>query len=127
MLLQVYVAHPYGGDPENRKAAAKWVAFFARLGFAPTATWIVLTGEWDESLRDRGLAIDCEHISRSDVVVQVGPHISEGMAKEAEHARVKGIPVINLTGIEAREALVDYVRERFRLESRTEFIRRPRT
>jgi hypothetical protein len=95
-MIVVYVAHQYGGDTANRAAAAKWCAFFARLGYSPSAMWIVLTGEWDESMRERGLQIDFENISRCDAMVLVGPAISDGMQRESCHALDEEVPVIDL-------------------------------
>jgi hypothetical protein len=98
-MIAIYIAHQYGGDPANRAAAAKWCAFFASLGYAPIADWIVLTGEWSEERRLDGLAIDCELIERSDVVVQVGPTISDGMNVESGHADHIGVPVVDFVGL----------------------------
>jgi hypothetical protein len=95
-MIVVYVAHQYGGDPANRAAAAKWCAFFSSLGYSPSAMWIVLTGEWDESMREQGLRIDFENIERSDVMVLVGPTISSGMECEARHALDEGVPIVDL-------------------------------
>jgi hypothetical protein len=95
-MIAVYVAHQYGGDPANRAAAAKWVAFFASLGYAPIADWIVLTGEWDESMLNQGLAIDCELVERADVMAMVGPSVSGGMTIEQSHASDYGTPSVEL-------------------------------
>lgn len=96
-MITVYIAHQYGGDPANRAAAAKWCAFFATLGYNPSAMWIVLTGEWDESMREQGLRTDFENIERSDVMVLVGPAISNGMQCESRHALDEEVPMLDLT------------------------------
>lgn len=95
-MITVYVAHQYGGDQANRAAAAKWCAFFASLGYAPSAMWIVLTGEWSEDMRDQGLLTDFEGIERSDAMVLVGPNISDGMQQEARHALDEDVPLVDL-------------------------------
>lgn len=101
----VYIAHPLNaetreGIERNRRNAARWVAWAAARGVAPVATWITLSGEWDESRRDEGLAVDFAIVKRCDALWLVGPRISQGMALEANRAREHGIPVVNLTGRE---------------------------
>lgn len=98
----VYIAAPLSaptleGIEENRRRAARWVAWAALLGVAPSATWIVLTGELDESHRELGLAVDCALVERSDRVWLVAGRISSGMEMEAGHARRHGIRVADLT------------------------------
>lgn len=99
----VYVAHCLGSGPDreaNRQAAAQWCGWIAaHFKVAISADWIVLSGVWDESKRDLGLAADLEHVSRSDEVWQVGPIVSPGMTTEADHARSLFKPVRNFTGI----------------------------
>lgn len=101
----VYIAHRLNaptreGIEQNRAAASRWVGWLAReFDIAPIADWIVLTGQWDESMRARGLAIDLKLIERADEVWLVGPRISEGMSIEAGHALKLGKPVRDLTGL----------------------------
>jgi hypothetical protein len=50
----VYIAAPLNaptlwGRTKNRMNAARWTAWAARQGVAPVATWVVLSGEWNES------------------------------------------------------------------------------
>lgn len=105
-MIAVYVAHQYGGKPENREAAKRWVRWLAELGYAPICTWIVLTEMWDESHRDDGLTIDCELISRSDVVLLCGHDVSSGMQVERDYADGCGVPVVDVTDLDgSREAL----------------------
>lgn len=101
----IYVCHPLNaptreGIDANRKEAAKWAAFLATyFHVAPECSWIVLTGEFDETPenRKRGLEIDLALVERCDEVVMVGPRVSDGMLLESEHARKLGKPVANLT------------------------------
>ncbi|HEY3495495.1 MAG TPA: hypothetical protein VGK73_12450 [Polyangiaceae bacterium] len=101
----VYIAHRLNsptreGIEKNRADASKWVGWLAReFDIAPIADWIVLTGQWDESLRERGLAIDLALIERADEVWLVGPRVSEDMSIEAAHAMRLGKPVHDLTGL----------------------------
>jgi hypothetical protein len=92
----VYIAHPLGSGADrekNRERAARWVAWAALQGVAPVADWIILSGQWDESMRDLGLAIDVELVKRCDEVWLVGGRISPGMKIEAASAK----RVIDLT------------------------------
>lgn len=85
----VYIAHPLGGGADrerNRVAASKWVAWAGELGAAPVADWIILSGEWDESMRETGLRIDYALIERCDELWLVGARVSPGMKLEAECA-----------------------------------------
>ena len=100
----VYVAAPLNaptreGIEVNRARASRWVAWAARQGVAPIATWITLSGQWDESPenRERGLRIDFALIERCDALWLVGGRVSQGMRLEAEHARIFGVPVVDLT------------------------------
>jgi hypothetical protein len=106
----VYVAHRLGcgADREaNRLAAAEWCGWIAKTyGVAISADWIVLTGVWDESMRELGLATDMEMVSRADEVWQVGPVLSPGMQLEGDCAAALGKPVLNLTGLSQEEVAV---------------------
>lgn len=103
----VYLCHPLNaptreGIEANRKEAARWAAFFATyFDVAPECSWIVLTGELEETDENRatGLAIDLALVARCDELVMVGPRVSEGMLLESEHAKKLGKPVYNLTRI----------------------------
>jgi hypothetical protein len=90
-----------GPDREaNRQAAAHWCGWIAdNFKVAISADWIVLSGVWDESKRELGLAADIEMVSRADEVWQVGPVVSPGMKMEADHARSLFKVVRDFTGI----------------------------
>lgn len=98
-----YVAHPLNGTPQemglNRRRAARWCAWFAQQGFAPVATWIVLSQELSETQENRelGLAVDCATVERCDVIFLVGGRVSAGMRVEADHAAAHGVQVVDLT------------------------------
>ncbi len=100
-MRTVYIAHPLGKGPDreaNRASAAKWVAWAAEQGVCPMATWITLSGEWDESdeHRRRGLEMDYAQINRCDEMWLCGSHISPGMGLEAEHAKRISVPVLDM-------------------------------
>lgn len=104
MKKLVYIAAPLNaptraGIEANRRIAARWVAWAAQQGFAPIATWITLSGEWEESPENRrlGLEIDKALVERCDAVWLVGGRISEGMRIESEHAHERGVTVVDLT------------------------------
>lgn len=94
-MLAVYLAHQLTaptreGIEQNRKNAAKWAAWLWRQGFAVECSWIVATGELEETPgnRELGLRSDCEQVRRCDVMVLCGPRISGGMLREAGAAKV---------------------------------------
>jgi hypothetical protein len=92
----VYIAAPLGDGvdrPENIRRASKWVVWCADQGHAPVATWVTLAGEWPETRRDEGLAIDLALIGRCDEVWLCGPRVSKGMHVESDHARRIGKPI----------------------------------
>jgi hypothetical protein len=100
-LRAIYIAHPLGqgADREhNRLNAMLWCASLAEgFGIAPIADWIVLSGVWDESRRDLGMAIDMALIRRCDELWLCGGRISPGMAIEKAHAEELGKKVRDLT------------------------------
>lgn len=94
-MIHVYLAHPLSaptreGIDQNRANAAKWAAWLWRQGFAVQCSWIVCTGELEETPENRelGLASDCEQVSRCDVMALCGPRISSGMMREARSAKL---------------------------------------
>lgn len=106
-MLAVYIAHQLSGDVEaNRAAASRWVGLLAMtFDIAPIADWIIMTGQWTEEHRARGLRIDMELVSRADEMWMVGPHLSNGMALEMGAAQGFGKPVVNLVGLDHAQAV----------------------
>ena len=108
----VYIAHPLGAGSDreaNRARAARWVAWAADRGAAPVADWIILSGQWDESRREDGLAIDFALVAACRAVWLVGGRVSPGMVAEASHARALGIPVVDCTALGAEPPSGDVV------------------
>lgn len=94
-----YIAHPYGGSPENLDRAATWVCWLAeKYTIVPSANWIIICSGWTEDRRELGLHLDCLAIERCDLVFQVGSNVSDGMGREGRHATGKDLSVLNLTG-----------------------------
>lgn len=89
--IPIYVSHPLGGGADRdrlRAQAAAWVAWLARrYRIAPVADWIILAGQWDESMREDGLECDRALVELVGLVVLCGPRVSPGMALEAGWAR----------------------------------------
>lgn len=120
-MIVAYIAHALSaptreGIEENRRKASRWAAWACLEGVSPVCSWVVLTGELDETPenRARGLACDCAQVERCDVVLLVGDVVTSGMRLEAEHARQRGVPVLDLTGLgpeEAGERLQTWMRE----------------
>ena len=90
---------PERARDNNRERASRWCEYAARQGVAPSATWIVLSGLWDDSAenRVRGLRCDFAAIERCDELWLVGGRVSRGMDAEAWHARAYAVPVVDLT------------------------------
>ena len=103
MMRVVYIAHPLGADPlqreVNRARAARWVMWAAICGVAPVADWIILSGQEDDSFRDRGLAIDVALVARCDEIWLCGGRVSPGMAIERDAAIAAGVRVVDLTAL----------------------------
>jgi hypothetical protein len=104
----VYLCHPLNaptreGIEANRKEAARWAAFLATyFDVAPECSWIVLTGELEETPenRARGLECDLALVERCRELVMVGPRVSHGMRLEATHMVTEvGGAVYDLTGL----------------------------
>jgi len=94
-MIAVYLGHPLTADTsegieQNRRNAARWAAWLWKQGFSVECSWIVCTGELEETPENRelGLRSDCEQVRRCDVMVLCGPRISGGMLREAGAAKV---------------------------------------
>lgn len=103
----VYLAAPLTaetreGIEQNRKNAARWAAFLVEhFNVAVECTWIVLTGELEETEenRKRGLECDLALVERCDELWMVGGRVSSGMRLESDHARKRGLRVVDLTAL----------------------------
>ena len=87
----------------NRDRAADWCAWIATtFHVATVADWIVLSSKLVETPENRAFGLECDKalIERCDELWMVGPRVSSGMTIEAQHARLYGLPVYDLTGME---------------------------
>lgn len=119
----VYVAAPLNaptreGIEENRARASRWVAWIARtFGVATVCTWIVLSGEWEETDENLalGLRIDVELVEASEEAWLVGGRVSSGMAMEtAEHPVVRDLTFLGAEPPESIFTLTPEYRQRLR-------------
>jgi hypothetical protein len=104
----IYFAHRLGSDPvrrlDNIEAAGRLMCELAdRLPIVPTASWITLARYWDETKREKGLALDFAQIARCDELWLVGLELSPGMKLEAAHATTLFVPVFDLVGRSTNE------------------------
>ena len=106
-MIHVYIAHRLGGGPnrlDNIEAASQLMCELAdRLPIVPTASWITLARYWDETKREKGLALDFAQIARCDELWLVGLELSPGMKLEAAHATTLFVPVFDLVGRSTNE------------------------
>lgn len=101
-LRVAYMAHPYGGDPDNLIAAQQWLKWLIKVRpeFAWNVPWIPYCQVLDDENpadRQRGIRDDLEILSRCDAIVLVGGNITQGMAKEVEVAKTADLEIIDLT------------------------------
>lgn len=100
----VYIAHPYGGKPENLERARRWLRWAWRSnhddGFlAPWIEGCTALGDRTPESRDRGLEFDQQVVSMCDELWLVGGEISPGMKVEEEAARRFNVNVIDMTDL----------------------------
>jgi hypothetical protein len=98
-----FMAHPVSGDVrENLKKARAWMRWIEDgNNVVVCANWILECEIWDDAdpeQREAGMRRGLAVIERCDEIWLVGPRISEGMRLELEHARKRGLAVVDLTG-----------------------------
>lgn len=102
----VYLCHPVSGDIEaNLRSARDWVRWAETYhDVAIVASWIIECEIWDDNNpthRAAGLCRDLAVLERCDEVWLVGPRVSEGMQREANHGLDVGLEVYDYTGLAA--------------------------
>ena len=99
-MIGVYLAHPYSAGSRNRANALAWCVWLFENGFSPSANWLLLVNQLEETPENReiGLACDIDQVARQDVFLAVGRRVSDGMWREMDAAVDAGVPVINATG-----------------------------
>lgn len=111
----VYIAHRLTSPDRdaNIEAAGRLMAALAdRLPIVPHCSWITLARYWDESKREKGLAIDLAQIARCDELWLTGPEVSSGMRVESEGANAARVPQFNYVGLTVDEIVDQWERRR---------------
>lgn len=92
---KVFICSPYKDNPEeNYKKALEHCKFVAKQGFLPIAPHVYFTrflNEEDE--REIGIEMGLQLLSECDELWVFGSRITEGMQKEIQFAKERGIPV----------------------------------
>jgi hypothetical protein len=104
LMLNVYLAHPIGGDIERNTELVKQIYQDFSLGtlcvpIAPYISSLIYLNDEDPGDRLKGMLINKEHFIRGliDEVWLYGDRISAGMRQEILWARECGIPVVPKT------------------------------
>ncbi len=102
--MLVYLAHPVGHDPEERKRnlenTNKWFLFLLEhTDWSLCVPWFIYVSNLDESWRKRAMRDDLVNLERCDGIVLTGGRISEGMQMELGLAQMAGQRVYDLTSV----------------------------
>jgi len=96
----IYVAHPFGGNPDNLVLAEEWCAFLSfRFNGYFIAPWIALCRAWPNggAHLTRGTELNFVAIRAADALLAVGGKRSPGMLREIDCARDNQIRVVDLS------------------------------
>lgn len=98
--MTYYVAHKYGGDEENVKAAKDLCHALAKLDpenvyLSPLLVFGHLA--YNELGYEREMSQCLELMERCDMLI-VGSELSEGVRREIAHARELGMPIMWIKG-----------------------------
>jgi len=105
----VYVKHPFGGDLSKLDATEAWCAFLtSRFDALFVAPWVPLCRHWANNgiSLERGFALDCGFIARSDSCIAVGGRWSTNMLRERAHAEKVNRSVYDATQYRTPNALL---------------------
>lgn len=93
----VYICSPLRGDLAGNIIKANYYSRFAyEQGCIPLAPHAIFTQFLDDNNpneRKSGMTMGLNLLDRCDELWAFGPNISDGMKREIEHARRKGIPI----------------------------------
>jgi len=93
----VYICSPFAGDVErNTENARRFCRFAVKQGMIPLAPHLhypQFMDDTDPAQRRDGLWFALILLSKTDEIWVFGEFVSEGMKREIEKARVKGIPI----------------------------------
>lgn len=103
MKTLVYLAHPVRGYSKLDLVSSitTWLAqliprFPDHAFQAPWLLYVLALDDGNQTHRERGLEDDIEWLLRCDQVWLLGDVVSDGMALEAEHARINAMPVLRV-------------------------------
>jgi len=107
-----YIAHPVGakthaGIQANLASVLAYQRALVRSGIHAVAPWYAMAAGMDDHYpgdRELSLAIGRRLVGLFGGVIAVGPQWSTGMTGEAETARAKGLPVVDLVGMSPQDA-----------------------
>ena len=102
--MLVYLAHPVGQDPEQRKRnlenTQKWVKFLLdHTDWSLCVPWFVYVSTVDESYRERALRDDLINLERCDAIALTGGRTTDGMKKELGLDEICGQKVFDLLAV----------------------------
>lgn len=103
MKTLVYLAHPVR-DYSKLDLVSSLTTWLGQLiprfpdhAFqAPWLLYVLALDDGNQTHRERGLEDDIEWLLRCDQVWLLGDVVSDGMALEAEHARINAMPVLRV-------------------------------
>jgi hypothetical protein len=109
--MLVYLAHPVGSDPDERKKnlenTRKWFLFLIEhTDWSLCVPWYIYVDNLDESHRKRAMRDDLVNLERCDAICLTGGRLSPGMQTELGLAQIGGHKIFDLlaAGYEPSEA-----------------------
>lgn len=102
--MLVYLAHPVGSDPEERKRnienVSKWFRFLIEhTDWSLCVPWYIYVTNLDESHRRRAMRDDLVNLERCDAIALTGGKLTPGMQTELGLAQMAGHRVIDLLSV----------------------------
>ena len=101
-----YVAHPLGAGPDRERNRAEAARLLGELqkhhpNRVFVGSWITLAETWPEDAehREAGIAADLALIDHCSSLWLTGPRISNGMQLELDHAKKRGLEIVNRIGV----------------------------
>lgn len=120
MTYVAYLSHPIGpsdrmtdlvAHQDNLAYASQWLrVLIAHTPWAIMCPWLAYINAVGNTLHGpRALTDQVMLLERCDFITQVGGWISPHMEIEANHARRRGMPIINLTDLGTRPIQEDHI------------------
>lgn len=129
MTYVAYLSHPIGppnaddkplARHDNLNHAALWLRLLIKhTTWAIMCPWIAYLNamEGTDLYGPRALTDQITLLERCDIIVQVGGWVSPHMQIEANHARRRDMPILDLTDLGTRPVQVDRIARQLRLRS----------